>query len=358
MCIPYNSAEISCPIAKGNCSKSVSIRWTILSQKNVFHEMFLWTCKMKFCQLCRKNFAEDWKKFLLNEKKIWITTFQRKWLSLRCCYGDIIAVLKIVPKNNAPDVWMVFIERPETVSKKFLWNKYFNPKCSFGHIKCKTDETERNSHWESEAIYLEVGKWLMPYTTFFRNNISLSLFRWHKECGFDNAAKQLSEKSEKKSLKPEKVWKLKKKISHQMFFRELIVWHVDCSSRNPADKIKTKMKLNQSKYKKTQKDLHNAQKVCSSKCRLDIEVVSTTVPMFSSKKSGDFSFKVRNWYNNSKFLKERNFIKSFLCIRWMQFWQNWQNYFARKFENAPVKVLKPAEKVFCQKGNFFFKTFL
>ena len=85
---------------------------------------------MKFCQLCRKNFAEDWKKFLLNEKKIWITTFQRKWLSIICCYGDANLVLKIVPKKFAPNVCIVSAHRPETVFRKSslknsFWSKTF-----------------------------------------------------------------------------------------------------------------------------------------------------------------------------------------------------------------------------------------
>ena len=52
---------------------------------------------------------------------------------------------------------------------------------------------------------------------------------------------------------PKKFEKSKKNISHQMFFLELIVWHLDCIYGNPAEKNKTKMKLNKSKYKKVRK---------------------------------------------------------------------------------------------------------
>ena len=94
--------------------------------------------------------------------------------------------------------------------KKFLQNNYFNPKCSFGHRKCKTDETERNSHWESETIYLEVGEWLMPYTIFFETIFPSVCSAGTKSAVLTTLPNSYRQKSEKNSLRPEKVWKIKK----------------------------------------------------------------------------------------------------------------------------------------------------
>ena len=69
-----------------------------------------------------------------------------------------------------------------------------------------------------------------------------------------------------------KKFETSKKISHQMFFLELIVWHVDCSFGNPSEKFKRKMKLSQSKYKKDKKICTIFKKNWSSKCRLDTQV--------------------------------------------------------------------------------------
>ena len=88
---------------------------------------------------------------------------------------------------------------------------------------------------------------------FFSKQFSLTLFRWHKECGFDNAAEQLSPKVRKFFPQIRKSLKNQKKISHPRFFLELIVWHVDCNFGNPSEKFKRKMKLSQSKYKKDKK---------------------------------------------------------------------------------------------------------
>ena len=125
MCNFDNSVEFFCPIAEGKCSKSVSIKWVTPSQKIVFEDKFLGTCKVKFCQLCLKNFAEAWIKFVLKEKKIQETTFERKWFSWKRWYGDVNAVLKIVPRNFAPIVWIVFVERLEFISKKISIKRYF-----------------------------------------------------------------------------------------------------------------------------------------------------------------------------------------------------------------------------------------
>ena len=57
-----------------------------------------------------------------------------------------------------------------------------------------------------------------------------------------------------------------------MFFLELIIWHVDCNFGNPAEKIRTKMKLSQSKYKKDKKIWTIFKKNCFSNCRLDTQV--------------------------------------------------------------------------------------
>ena len=100
--------------------------------------------------------------------------------------------------------------------KKIAQKIYFNPKCFFGHIKCKFDETNRNSHRESETIYLEVRILLRRKMFFFQNNISLKLFRWHKECNFDNTAEQLSSEVRKvfpQIRKQSKNWKKNTKFS-------------------------------------------------------------------------------------------------------------------------------------------------
>ena len=102
-----------------------------------------------------------------------------------------------------------FCSKTKKYLKKIVWRIYFSPNCFIGHIKCKNDETARNSHRESEATYLEVRRLLRP-NRFFQTYISFKFFRWHKECNFDKTAEQLSSEVQKvfpKIRERSKKWK-------------------------------------------------------------------------------------------------------------------------------------------------------
>ena len=54
-------------------------------------------------------------------------------------------------------------------------------------------------------------------------------------------------------------------------------------------------------------------------------------------------------------MKERNFIQSILWIRWMPYWQNWQNSFRWLFKVASVKVRKRKNLVLVKQRTLFLQ---
>ena len=81
------------------------------------------------------------------------------------------------------------------------------------------------------------------------------------------------QKFESFSLNFENGWRIEKKHSHKTFFLQRILWHMEFSFGNPAEKIQPKKKINESKYKQDEVNFHNFQKwIISSKCSLDTQV--------------------------------------------------------------------------------------
>ena len=97
---------------------------------------------MHFRQLCRKFFDENMKnsaKKQTNWKKD--PFFRENVFSRRRCYGNVIAILEIVPKNFESKVRIGFAQSPKTLRKAFCFKDIcFNPKGFFGHKKFKFDD--------------------------------------------------------------------------------------------------------------------------------------------------------------------------------------------------------------------------
>ena len=156
---------------------------------------------MRIGQLCLKKFARNLIKFclkteegieknLLSKKKFFMKTL----LWTGSCSFENRAQKFCAKSSNG------FCPNSENDYKKTVQKIYFIPNCLFGHIGWKFDKTYRNSNRESETFYLEVRKLLGP-NTFLQSNFSLNLFRWHRECNFDNTEEQLS--SEVRKLFPQ-----------------------------------------------------------------------------------------------------------------------------------------------------------
>ena len=133
---------------------------------------------------------------------------------------------------------------------------YFDPICLFGYIKCKSDKTARNSHRVSEATYLEVRRVLRPYR-FSQNYISLKLFPGTKSTILTTLLNSCRQKSERFSLKSENGRRIEKLHSHQMSFLQMLLWQMEFSFENPANEIRPKIKMNESKYKEYKGKMHN-----------------------------------------------------------------------------------------------------
>ena len=147
---------------------------------------------MHFCQLYRKLFYENMKKFHLQTEDLAKTPFfQRKCFWWRRCYGHVDAVPEVMPKNFEWKVRTGFAQSPKLLRKFFVWRIYFNPNCCFGQKNSKINGTSKNCPWGYGTIYSKVRNLLGLYT-FFQNNISVILFRPWEKCTFDNAAAQLS----------------------------------------------------------------------------------------------------------------------------------------------------------------------
>ena len=147
---------------------------------------------MHFCQLCCKISTENLEKFRLEteedcEKKPF---FQRKCSSWRRWYGQLIAVLKIVPKHFESKVRTWFAQSLKTRRRMFLLERHILiENISLETKKFNFDETFENWHWGSGTIHPEVEK-VFKKDTFFQHKISFVVFRWRKKCTFDKAAAQ------------------------------------------------------------------------------------------------------------------------------------------------------------------------
>ena len=261
LCSFGRSIDTSYQISWGNRSKSVSIKWVLYSQKIVEDGKVLRTFRRHCCQLCRKTFARNLKKLRLKTGKVKKNHFfQGKRFSWRPCRRHVITVLKIVPKNVVLYFRKVFRQSPSRISKIFVENIVFNPKCFFGHIKSKPDETAKNCHWVSEMIYFECQKKAWPHTSF-QNIMSTSSFPRTKIAILTTLPNSCRQNSGSFSLNSGNGWKIGIKTTHhKRFSSKKVFWQVDCSFRNPVDKTQPKVKLKQPKYKKGKK-LHSFQKM-------------------------------------------------------------------------------------------------
>ena len=154
--------------------------------------MFLWTYKVHFWHLCRKFFDKILRKFLLKTgEDIEKWPFFKETSFMKTLLWTGTRSFENRAQKNCAKSSNGFCLNSQNDSEKTVQNIFFNPKRLIGHIRWKFDKTYRNSHRESETIYLEVRKLLGP-NTFFQGNFSLNLFRWHRECNFDNTEEQLS----------------------------------------------------------------------------------------------------------------------------------------------------------------------
>ena len=182
--------------------------------------------------------------------------FQRQCFPWRRCYGHELAVLKNVPKKFCTKSPYGICLNSENDFLEIVQKMYFDPICLFGYIKWQIDKTDRISHRESEATYVEVRRVLRPYR-FSQNYISLKLFPGTKSTFLTTLLNSCRQKSERFSLKSENGRRIEKRYSHQMSFLRMLFWQMEFSFENPANEIRPEMKIIESKYKEYKGKLPN-----------------------------------------------------------------------------------------------------
>ena len=136
------------------------------------------------------------------------------------------------------------------------------------------------------------------------------------------------------------------------FSFNLFCRHKECSFDNAAEQILPKMKIIRSKNKKTKKFSTLCHETFCSNVAWTRKYRSDNHDEVFQQEVKRLFFQSPNWYNNSKFLKERIFIKSFLWISWMRFSTKLTKLFFLKVRKYLGQIPQTRKKYLRQKENF------
>ena len=196
----------------------------------------------------------------------------------------------------------------------FLWTQ-----------KIKFDETFKNCHWGSRMIYPKVRKLSKVYA-FFQNNFSLILFRWRENALLTILPHSFRHKTEKFSLKAGNGWRIEKRnLTPKVLPRK------DPLTRR-VQFCKPCLRKFSQKWSWINQDTKRTKKICTifrTENFTGIRSLDTQEEFrqmwrsFPARIQDNFQSKSGNCRTILIFCRKKNFIQSFLWIRWTRYWQNW-----------------------------------